>query len=61
MSTYLAARCPECSKWISVRECDGDAPTFDPTFMMQLGCSHCGKQSKLPATALELVPESDLH
>jgi len=61
MSTYLAARCPQCSRWISVRQCDADTPTFDPTFIMQLACPHCGQQSKLLASALELVSESDLH
>ncbi len=61
MSHYLATRCPQCSKWIAVRQCEPDDPTFDPTLFMQLTCPHCGARSKLAASALEVVPESTLQ
>jgi hypothetical protein len=61
MSHYLAARCSQCSKWIPVRQCEADDPTFDPSIFIQVLCPHCGKQSKLNAKALEVVPESKLQ
>ncbi len=61
MPTYLAVRCPQCSGWIPIRRCEADAPTFDPTLLMQVACPHCGVQSKLLASALELVPQSKLQ
>ena len=61
MSNYLAVRCPQCSKWIPIRRCDTDAPTFEPTLFMQVVCPHCRHHSKLMAAALEVVPESKLQ
>jgi hypothetical protein len=61
VTQYLAAPCPKCSKWIPLRECEGDDPTFDPNLLMMLTCAHCGQQFKLSAAALEVVPESKLQ
>ena len=60
MTSYLAAPCPQCTKWIPLRECESEDPTFDPTLLMQLTCPHCGEQFKLQAAALEVIPESKL-
>jgi len=61
MAQYLAARCPQCSNWIPLRPCEPDTPTFDPTLLMQVECSHCGQTSKLPSSALEVIPQSQLQ
>ena len=61
MTTYLAAPCPQCSKWIPLRECEAEDSTFDPTLLMQLHCPHCGKRFDLQASALEVVPSSKLQ
>jgi hypothetical protein len=61
MPTYLAARCSQCSKWIPVRECEEDDPTFDPSLFVELVCPHCGEKTRLHAKAFELVPGSKLQ
>lgn len=61
MATYLATRCPQCTKWIPVRRCETDDPTFDPGLFVQVDCPHCGGKVKLQATAMEVVPESKLQ
>lgn len=61
MAHYLATRCPKCRKWIPIRRCEADDPTFDPALFIQLDCPHCGKHFKLRSTALEVVPESKLR
>ncbi len=61
MPSYLAARCPQCTKWIAVHKCDADAPTMDPTLLLLVKCLQCGQQSKLAASALEIIPESKLE
>jgi len=61
MVQYLAARCPQCSSWIPLRQCDADAPTFDPTLLLQVECTRCGQKSSLPSSALEVIPESKLQ
>ena len=60
MTSYLAATCPQCSKWIPLRECEPEDPTFDPTLLMQLTCPHCGGSVKLSASVLEVISESEL-
>ena len=61
MSNYLAARCTQCSKWIPLRECEADDPTFDPTLFIQVVCPHCGHASKVNAKALQVVSQSKLQ
>jgi len=61
MSNYLACRCSHCSKWIPIRQCEGDDPTFDPSLLIELLCPNCGKKTKLHAKALEVVAESKLQ
>lgn len=61
MAHCMAARCTQCSGWIRVGQFDADAPTIDPTFVLRLSCPHCGAQSELPASSLEMIPESKLQ
>jgi hypothetical protein len=61
MSHYLAAHCPQCSKWVPVRQCEGDDPTFDPGLNVQIVCPHCGGRFQIQAHLLEVVPESKLQ
>jgi len=60
MSHYLAAQCSHCSKWIPLRECEPEDPTFDPAILIQVTCPHCGGQFKVQAKALEVIPKSKL-
>ncbi len=61
MSSYLATRCSQCSKWIPLRECEADDPTFDPGIFIEIVCPHCGKKTKVSAKALEVVADSKLQ
>jgi DNA-directed RNA polymerase subunit RPC12/RpoP len=60
MPHYLATRCLQCSKWIPIRECEAEDPTFDPSLLMEVTCPHCGRKSKVQSTALEVIAESKL-
>jgi DNA-directed RNA polymerase subunit RPC12/RpoP len=60
MPHYLATRCSQCSKWIPIRECEAEDPTFDPALLMEVVCPHCGNRSKVRSTALEVISESKL-
>src|SRR5271166_1164626 len=61
MRHYLATRCTKCFKWVPIRECDAEDPTFDPSILIQFVCPHCGTTFKLQAKALEVVPEVRLQ
>ena len=61
MSHYLAVNCPQCSKWIPLRQCESEDPTFDPNLFAQVACPHCGQQIQPNATAVEVVSASQLQ
>ena len=58
MTSYLATACPKCSKWIPLRECEPEEPTFDPSLLLQVSCANCGESFKVTAATLEVVPKS---
>ncbi len=61
MPHYLATRCSKCSKWIPIRECEAEDPTFDPAILIQVVCPSCGSRFKLETKALEVISEARLR
>jgi DNA-directed RNA polymerase subunit RPC12/RpoP len=61
MPHYLATRCPQCSKWVPIRQCEAEDPTFDPSIMVQIVCANCGNTFKLQTKALEVISEARLR
>ncbi len=61
MTKCLAAKCPKCSKPVRLRSWnDPDAPTFDVQAVMKLACPHCGQDSLVSSSAIQVMDESKL-
>ena len=61
MPHYLATRCSQCSKWVPIRQCEAEDPTFDPAILIQIVCPHCGARFKLQAKMLEVISQARLR
>jgi len=61
MPHYLATRCSQCTKWIPIRECEAEDPTFDPAILIQIVCPHCGTRTKVQAKILEVISQAKLR